>query len=118
MKFKGVITINILELGLSQMYLSIDKINGVKSWFVPDRIMEYQALPVHDFGNGRYTLTDGHSRAYVAFRAGIDYIPVIYDLDAMVTNPTGQMLYKNDIVWCDRFGLKNISHLEKRFEFP
>lgn len=74
----------------------------------------FSPLPVHDFGNNAYTLTDGHTRAYVAYKNGVSNLPVIYDNDDMITNKVGQRLYKAYIDWCRRFKLTHIQHLESR----
>lgn len=112
--FRDVRYVPIVDLGLSQIYLNEDKLARIQQWFNPKDMTGFQPLPVHDFGDGRLTLTDGHSRAFVAYKAGLSEVPVIYDTDDIVTSPTGQMLYKNDIIWCERFQLKNICDLENR----
>lgn len=114
MEFAGIINYPLLELGLSQIYLNEDKIKAIEKWFNPDDMSIFEPLPVRDFGNGRYTLTDGHSRAYVAYKNGLTQIPVVYDNDDMVTGKVGQKLYRTDIEWCSRFRIENISHLENR----
>lgn len=114
MKFQGIETINIDQLGLSQIYLSADKIASVAEWFDPRCLDNFQPLPVHDFGNNTYTLTDGHSRAYIAYKCGVAALPVVYDNDNVVAGPIGQMLYRADIDWCKRFGLSHIKQLESR----
>lgn len=110
--------IPILDLGLSQIYLDQAKVNAVQKWFRPEQINFYEPLPVHDFGNGRLTLTDGHSRAYVAWLYNIHSLPVIYDNDEIVTDKTGTKLYQNCIHWCDRFSLYKIADLENRILPP
>ena len=112
--FSGVKYISIRTLGLSQIFLNEDKLIRIQQWFDPKDMGKFQPLPVHDFGNGKLTLTDGHSRAFVAYKAGLEVLPVVYDVDDIVTSPTGQMLYKNDIAWCARFRLENIADLENR----
>jgi len=114
MEFRGIKTINVALLGLSQIYLSSDKIASVTAWFHPQRMDKFQPLPVHDFGNNTYTLTDGHTRAYVAYKNGVSFLPVYYDNDDIVTNQVGQMLYNADIDWCRRFNLSHIKQLEHR----
>lgn len=104
----------ITELGLSQIYLNKEKLLNIEKWFNPDDLSNFHPLPVHDFGNGRLTLTDGHSRAFIAYKYGLDKIPVLYDTDDMIISKTGQLLYKNDIIWCERFHLNDISDLETR----
>lgn len=118
LQFDGIVWIPITDLGISQIYLSQLKLDSIQKWFDPNNLDNFHPLPVHDFGNGRLTLTDGHSRAFSAYAAGLDAVPVSYDLDDIVTNPTGQMLYRNDIVWCDRFGLFSAADLTGRILPP
>lgn len=114
MEFQGIRQIQLSTLGLSQIYLSAEKMEAVEKWFDPRRMDDFLPLPVHDFGDGRYTLTDGHTRAFVAYKNGLTTIPVLYDRDDMVTNPLGQTLYQADIEWCRRFKLYWIGDLEDR----
>lgn len=114
MEFQGIKLINIDLLGLSQIYLSSNKIASVTEWFNPQCMDNFKPLPVHDFGNNTYTLTDGHTRAYVAYKNGVSFLPVFYDNDDIVTNQVGQMLYNADIDWCKRFKLSHIKQLEHR----
>lgn len=113
-EFSGVRWMRISELGVSQLYLNRRKLDAVEAWFDPGHMEEFGPLPVHDFGSGRYTLTDGHSRAFTAYRAGVERIPVIYDRDEIVAGEQGLMLYRNDIVWCERFGIHGIADLAGR----
>ncbi len=114
MMFQGIQQVPVNSLGLSQLYISQEKYASVMEWFCPEDMDRFQPLSVHDFGNGVNTLTDGHTRALAAYKNGILKVPVVYDNDKIVTNPTGQMLYKADIEWCSRFGLKHIGQLERR----
>ena len=114
MEFHGIKLLPIDMLGLSQLYLSSEKLAGVESWFNPHCMDNFEPLPVHDFGNNVYTLTDGHTRAYVAYKNGVQTLPIVYDHDEIVAGETGQLLYKADIEWCKRFRLTHIRHLENR----
>ena len=112
--FSGIKYLSVASLGVSQIFLNEDKLTNIQSWFNPSDLRNFDPLPVHDFGNGKLTLTDGHSRAFLAYTAGIDTVPVVYDLDDLVTSTTGQLLYKNDIVWCDRFKIHSVLDLKDR----
>ena len=114
MEFQGIKQINIDELGLSQIYISKEKYASVTEWFHPENMEAFQPVSVYDFGNGVYTLTDGHTRALVAYQNGVSAVPAIYENDDIVTEHIGQKLYKADIEWCARFGLSHIKHLENR----
>lgn len=114
MEFQGIKRCPITLLGLSQIYLSRDKIKGVEGWLTPQRAEQLEPLPVHAFGNGVYTLTDGHTRAYVAYKNGCRSLPVVYDNDEIVAGKLGKSLYLADIEWCERFHLRDIRDLESR----
>ena len=112
--FSGIQDISVVELGLSQIYLNEDKLANIQKWINPNDLSRFNPLPVHDFGNCKLTLTDGHSRAFCAYMLGIERLPVIYDTDEIVTSETGQLLYKNDIIWCERFNIHSVCDLKDR----
>ena len=114
MEFTGVKNYPLLELGLSQIYLNRDKINVIEKWFNPEDMSNFIPLPVRDYGNGKYTLTDGHSRAFVLYKNGFTHVPIVYDDDDMVAGEVGQKLYREDIKWCERFEIVNIAQLGNR----
>lgn len=114
MAFEGVREVPILELGISQMYLCEDKVRAVEAWLTPEAARGMAPLPVCDFGNGRCTLTDGHTRAFVACRRGMTRLPVVYDADEWIAGDMGQALYRMDIEWCERFRLKDVRCLQGR----
>lgn len=114
MKFSGIKLMNIEMLGLSQIYLNLDKITAVTQWYHPQCMDHFQPLSVYDFGNNAYTIVDGHTRAYVAYINGVFEVPVLYDEDDIITGEVGQMLYKEDIEWCKRFKLSHIKQLKNR----
>ena len=114
MKFAGIINYPLLDLGLSQIYLNENKIKAIEKWFNLNDMSIFKPLTVHDYENGKYTLTDGHSRAYVAYMNGLTFVPIVYDNDDMVAGKLGKILYCADIEWCGRFHIENISHLESR----
>lgn len=113
-EFEGIKNYPLLELGLSQIYLNAEKIRAIEEWFDPCDTSDMDPLTVHDFGNGKYTLTDGHSRAYVAYKNGLTHIPIVFDKDEIVVGELGQKLYGADIEWCERLHLRNISDLSNR----
>lgn len=113
-EFKGIKLIAISELGISQIYLNEKKIEEIEKWFNVDAVKKYPPLPVHDFGDGRYTLTDGHSRAYVAYKAGVTHMPIVYDYDDIVTSDLGLLQYSNNIEWCKRHKIFTVADFENR----
>lgn len=112
--FIGVKMIPLIDLGVSQLYLNAEKLANVQKWLNPADLSNFEPLPVYDFGNGKLTLTDGHSRAFSACMMGVQEVPCIYDTDDIVTSETGQLLYQNDIVWCERFRIHSVCDLKDR----
>ena len=112
--FNGIQYFAVADLGVSQIFLNEDKLTNIRSWFNPSDLSNFDPLPVHDFGNDSLTLTDGHSRAFLAYTMGVNMVPITYDQDDIVTSATGQMLYKNNIVWCERFKIHSVSDLKNR----
>lgn len=72
-----------------------------------------QPLPIYDFGDGRLTLIDSHSRFFTAYQYKAK-VPIIYDTDDIAICNGGQLFYKNDIVWCRCFNLRTVADLENR----
>ena len=106
--------ININDLKLCQIYLSQMKIDNILSWFEPS-LKNFEPIYVRDFlNNGNLHITDGHTRAFIAWQHGIIQIPYIYDNSDIVTCELGQIQYEEDIIWCDRFNLHHISNLSNR----
>ena len=78
--FSNIRYVSITELGLSQIYLNKQKLLTIEKWFDPNDLSNFKPLPVHDFGNKKLTLTDGHSRAFVANKHGVDKITKDYTI--------------------------------------
>lgn len=109
-----IFTIKITDLGISQLYINREKLNEVAKWFDISKVNEYDPLPVYNFGNGRYTLTDGYTRAYTMLKNGVQDVRVQLDLDEMITCDLGQQLYRTDIEWCNKYGMHGVSDFEKK----
>ena len=109
-----IFTIKITDLGISQLYINREKLNEVAKWFDISKVNEYDPLPVYDFGNGRYTLTDGHTRAYTMLKNGIQDVRVQLDLDEMITCDLGKQLYRTDIEWCNKYRMHGVSDFENK----
>lgn len=107
-----------LAIKPSQIYLCQSKIDAVKQWFQRD-LSNFEPLPVYDFfKDGTLTLTDGHTRLFVAWQNGVERVPVYFEYDEIVTDLSGQKLYKKCIQLCKAFGLQDISYLKDRILSP
>ena len=114
LEFNGIKLFPISELQVSQIFLNKRKIDDIYKWFKPKDVKNYEPLPVHDFGDGKYTLTDGHSRAYVAFKEGVTHIHIVYDNDDIVVSESGLLQYSHNLLWCRRFNVNTIADFDDR----
>lgn len=76
---------NISELKLndlqpSQFYISSGKLKDIESWFDPAGLSGIEPITVRML-DGMPVMTDGHTRAVAALRAGLDSVPLIWDED-------------------------------------
>ena len=118
MEFTGTKNYPLLELGLSQIYLNKRKIDAIETWFNPDDLSNFTPLTVHDYGNERYTLTDGHSRAYVAYKAGVVLLICISILTVSIFMYLEMTLaisvFISSIISGEQFTLSEISNIFNR----
>lgn len=98
----------ILELQVSQFYLSKAKVDAVKAWFNPEDLSSFVPVPIKKIGN-RVFLTDGHSRAWVAFQAGLTTIPTVWDEDEL-----DWKFYLACVSACEERGIVTIADLVER----
>ena len=106
MEFSGIKLINIDMLGLSQIYLNLNKITSVTKWFDPQCMDNSQPLTVYDFCNGKYTITDGHTRAYVAYKNGVSVLPVYMIMMRLLRGKLGSCYIKQILS-----GVKGLNYL-------
>lgn len=74
--------LKILDIQPSQFYVSEEKIRAIKLWFNKDDLSNFEPIPVKEL-NGRIIFTDGHTRAWVAYTAGLEKIPFMWDEDEL-----------------------------------
>lgn len=74
----SLLNIDILEIQPSQFYLSAGKIEQIKTWFSPTDLSNFVPIPIKEL-NGHIIFTDGHTRAFVAYKAGLKRIPFYWD---------------------------------------
>lgn len=91
----------------SQLYLNGRKLALVTRWF-DFAEPNYDPLPVREI-EGRWTLTDGHTRAFVAYLAGVDELRVRRDTDDLPMDA-----YRECVGWCEREGITRIADLTGR----
>lgn len=99
------LTLPLAAIQPSQFYLSEDKLARLDLDFEAG---ELGPLPVKRL-DGQIFFTDGHSRAYKAFQAGLETIPVYYDSD-----PLNWDFYRHCVQACQDRGVFSIGDLKDR----
>lgn len=70
------------ELQPSQFYISEKKLRDVEHWFDPKDLSAFPPIPVRVL-DGIPVMTDGHTRAVAALRAGLDAVPLAAEEDEL-----------------------------------
>lgn len=92
----------------SQFYLSQEKIQQIDTWFDKNDLSNFVAIPVKNL-NGRVVFTDGHTRAWVAYRAGLETVPLEWDTDDL-----DWRAYQMCVDACLERGITSVADLERR----
>ena len=96
------------EIQPSQLYVSEGKLRLAQDWFDPADKSGFDPIPVKVY-NGKYLMTDGHTRAVLAKRAGWKTVPVVWDDGSL-----DMLAYAEDVCWCDEAGIKSAADLSER----
>ena len=75
-----ILTMKLRDLQPSQFYISDQKLLAVESWLKPEDPASFEPIPVKLL-DGIPVMTDGHTRAVAALRAGLDAVPLVWDED-------------------------------------
>ena len=70
------------DLQPSQFYISEKKLHDVEAWLDPTDLSGFEAIPVKIL-DGVPVMTDGHTRAVAALRAGLATVPLVADEDEL-----------------------------------
>ncbi|WP_227354651.1 hypothetical protein [Haladaptatus salinisoli] len=95
------------EVRPSQLYLNAAKLASVAAWFDFEG-PNYDPLPVRKIG-GEWTLTDGHTRAFVAHLAGAEELRVVRDADDIP-----MPVYERCVSWCADEDVTEVADLAGR----
>ena len=96
----------------SQFYLSRQKLERVQSWFDPNDLSNFTPCPVQLL-NRRILFTDGHTRAYAAYKAGLLRIPLVWEQDQLSWN-----LYQKCVDACLACGVHSVADFDGRILTP
>jgi len=98
----------ILDLQPSQLYISSGKLALAREWFDPSDCSQMDPIPVKEF-LGKKMMTDGHTRAVLAYLSGFYEVPCYMDPDDL-----DMKAYEKCIDWCNEEGIFGIADLAKR----
>ena len=70
------------DLQPSQFYISQSKLWAVEGWLDAKDLSGFEPIPVKML-DGTPVMTDGHTRAVAALRAGLEAVPLIWDEDEL-----------------------------------
>ena len=70
------------ELQPSQFWISAKKLQNVEAWFDAGNLSGFPPIPVKLLDGGP-VMTDGHTRAVAALRAGLVTVPLVWDEDEL-----------------------------------
>ena len=68
------------DLQPSQFWISERKLRDVEAWLNPEDLSGFEPIPVKCL-DGRQVMTDGHTRAVAALRAGLRKVPLVREMD-------------------------------------
>ena len=104
----GTFEANLSELQPSQLYICTEKLTAVERSLrsAPGRAME--PAPIARLGL-RMVLTDGHTRAFAAFRQGRTSVPAYWETDELDWEA-----YEICVQWCHQEGIYSTADLRSR----
>ena len=92
----------------SQLYIDADKLDSLRDVVTDGKSGNIEPVPVKMLG-GEIIYTDGHTRALVAYMAGLQSIKVYWDEDKLDWKS-----YSICVQWCRQSGIRSIADLQDR----
>jgi hypothetical protein len=102
---KEFFEIEIRNIQPSQLYISKKKLTEVKKTFNPKDVSTLKVIPIKKLKHSTF-YTDGHTRAFAAYQAGYEKIPVIWEDEELDWE-----MYEICIQWCKDAGIYSIADL-------
>lgn len=96
----------------SQLYISREKLTIVQSMNDFSNPMGISPIPIKDL-DGLQVMTDGHTRAFAAYLAGLVAVPTIPDRDDLDWEA-----YRICVGWCQDAKIYCVADLEERVVSP
>ena len=103
-----IFLIDLLSIQPTQLYINAAKVNKVRQFYNPISIQTLPPIPIAKLED-KIIFTDGHTRAFVAYQAGLKKIRVYWDSEDLDWE-----VYRVCLDWCITEGIKSIKDLENR----
>lgn len=100
--------LNLKDLQPSQFYISEKKLKDIEAWLNPADLSCFEPIPVKLL-DGRPVMTDGHTRAVAALRAGLEAVPLVWDEDELSWD-----MYRACVAACREQGIESPRDLMTR----
>ena len=102
------INLKLRDLQPSQFYISEKKLAEVEQWLSPGDLSNFAPIPVK-WLDGRPVMTDGHTRAVAALRAGLEQVPLALEEDELSWD-----MYRRCVAACRERGILSPLELQER----
>ncbi len=102
-------TVPVDDVQPSQLYVDAESMRELLAWFDADD-PSYDPIPVVELGGDR-VMTDGHTRAFLAYVSGADELRVVDDPDR---DELPLPLYRECVEWCRSDGVTSVADLTGR----
>ena len=79
---KDLSELTLADIHPSQFYISEQKLSAVERWLTPSDLSNFDPIPIKLL-DGVPVMTDGHTRAVAALRAGLAAVPLVWDEDEL-----------------------------------
>lgn len=96
------------DLQPSQFYISEEKLAAVEQWLDPRDLSGFAPIPVK-WLDGRPVMTDGHTRAVAALKAGLQQVPLMPEEDELDWE-----MYRRCVAACRERGVLSPQELQGR----
>ena len=96
------------DLQPSQFYISEKKLKAVEGWLRASDLSNFEAIPVKLL-DGRPVMTDWHTRAVAALRAGLNAVPLVWEEEELSWD-----LYRICVAACRERGVASPADLLRR----
>ena len=96
---KDLSELTLADIQPSQFYISEQKLSAVERWFTPSDLSNFGPIPIKLL-DGVPVMTDGHTRAVAALRAGLAAVPLVWDEDEL-----DWRMYRACVIACHSRGI-------------